>query len=104
MSSSDSVLGVTAGYIGFDGSDNFYATTGYGATFSQYDLSLGSLVKNIAYGGIGQFAFDGDSIYLLDTDWGAYASTAYEVSAVPEPATIVMLGIGGLGFIRRRRS
>ena len=105
MSSSVSVLGVTAGYIGFDDSDNFYATTGYGSAFSQFDLTSGTIVQEIAQGGIGQFAFDGDTIYLLDTDWFVdFSSTVYAVNAVPEPATLAMLGFGAMGLLRRKRA
>lgn len=103
MSSSQSVIGIGAGFIGFDDSDNFYATTGWGATFSQYDLSDGSLVADIAFGGIGHFTIEGDSIYLLDTDWDVYASTIYEVT-VPEPASIAMLGFGAVALLRRKRA
>ena len=106
MSSSASVLGVYAGFIGFDKNDNFYATTGYGASFSQYDLSLGTKVVDIASASIGsginQFAFNGDSIYMLYTDWSV-GSTVYEVSAVPEPATMLLMTVGGL-LVRRKRS
>ncbi len=97
MSSSTSVLGITAGYIGFDNDDNFYATTGWGATFSQYDLDLGTLVADIAFGGIGQFVIDGKSIYLLDTDWSTYTSTIYKVTTIAAPITVsvdIMPGSG----------
>ena len=104
MSSSTSVLSETAGYIGFDDNDSFYATTGWGALFSEYDLDIAAKVADIASGGIGQFVIDGQSIYLLDTDWGANASTIYEVTAVPEPATITMLAFGVFGLLKRKRS
>jgi PEP-CTERM motif-containing protein len=102
MSASVSVLGVTAGYIGFDDSDNFYATTDMGGTLSKFDLSLGTKLTDIAFGGIGQFVFDDGSIYLLDTDWGLWATTVYEVTAVPEPTTIILLGLGGVALLKRR--
>jgi hypothetical protein len=82
MSVYDVVLGITAGYIGFDEDDNFYATTGWGAAFSQYDLTLGTLVTDIAYGGVGQFVIEDGTIYLIDTDWVTYASTVYRITPV----------------------
>lgn len=100
ISDADVVLSITAGYICFGADDGFYATTGWGATLAEYDLSTQSLVEEIAYGGIGKFTLDGDNIYLIDTDWVDYASTIQHV--VPEPATVVLLGLGGL-FIRRLR-
>jgi hypothetical protein len=96
-----SVLDITAGYIGFDADDNFYATTDWGATFAEYDLSAQSLVEEIAYGGIGKFIVDGGDIYLVDTDWSSYASTIQHV--VPEPASVVLISLGGL-LLRKRRA
>jgi hypothetical protein len=96
-----SVLDIIAGYIGFDSDDNFYATTDWGGTFGKYDLFSQSLVEEIAYGGIGQFIVDGGDIYLIDTDWSAYASTIQYV--VPEPASVVLLSLGGL-LLRKRRA
>jgi len=97
----DVVLSITAGYIGFDVGDNFYATTDWGATFAKYDLSTGTKVEDIAYGGISQFIVNGDDMYLIDTDWDAYASTIQHV--VPEPASVVLIGLGGL-LLRKRRA
>ena len=89
IADADVVLNITAGYIGFDTADDLFATTGWGATFSKYDLSTQSKIQDIAFGGIGQFIVDGDDIYLVDTDWGVYASTVQHV--VPEPGTLVLL-------------
>jgi len=95
-----SVLDITAGYIGFDSDDNFYATTDWGETFGKYDLSAQSLVEEIAYGGIGKFIVNDGDIYLVDTNWTEYASTIQHV--VPEPASLVLISLGGL-LLRKRR-
>ncbi len=34
---------------------------------------------------------------------GSFAGTAFNVSVVPEPTTIVLLGLGGLALLRRKR-
>lgn len=39
---------------------------------------------------------------VWDTD-GSYAGTCFNVSIVPEPTTVVLLGLGALGLLRRRR-
>ena len=44
---------------------------------------------------------DDDDLSLLLANWGAGSSPAGE--AVPEPATLVLLGIGGLGVLLRKK-
>ncbi len=85
------VLDITAGYIGFDADDNFYATTDWGATLARYNLDSQSKVEDIAYGGIGQFIVDGDNIYAIDTDWYAYANTIQQIK--PTSLTLAVRNI-----------
>jgi hypothetical protein len=95
------VLDIKAGHIGFDDNGFLYATTGYGATFAMYDINTDVLVNEIAYGGIGKFLLDGDTIYAIDTDWDTYSSTIQMIT-VPEPATVVLIGLASL-LLRRKR-
>lgn len=87
-------INLAAGYIGFNSAGDFFATTGWGSTFSEYDLATQSKVRDIAHGSISQFVVNGNDIYLVDTDWGTYSSTIQHV--VPEPSAILLLGIAGL--------
>ncbi len=100
ISDADVALSIMAGYLDFDDDDYLYATTGYGAVLSKYDLASKSKVRDVAYGGIGQFGWEAETLYLVDTDWGAFASTIQRV--VPEPAAIWLIA-GGLILLRRRR-
>ena len=95
------VLPITAGYIGFDENGRFLATTGWGATLAEYDLTTSLKIRDIAYGSISQFVCDGASIYCVDTDWTDFASTIQRI--VPEPASITLLGLAGVMLIRKKR-
>ena len=83
------VLSITAGYIGFDADDNFYATTGWGATLAVYELDSQSKIEDVAYGGIGKFIIDRYTMYAIDTDWFAYAGTIQQI-ALPQPPPLVL--------------
>jgi len=46
---------------------------------------------------------DTDSTWVQYMDGGAVGTGTYTANEVPEPATICLLGIGGLGLLRRKR-
>jgi hypothetical protein len=104
--------------IAGDGSAGFDITVDYGTTGPQMgdvnlstcvdddDLSL--LLANWSIGTTwgtgdlnGDLTVDDDDLSLLLANWGAGCSPAPE--AVPEPATMLLLALGGLGALLRRR-
>jgi hypothetical protein len=99
----ESVLDIAGRYLTFDDDGYLYASTGYGATLAKYDLSTNSILEEIAYGSIGKFTIYDDSIYAIDTDWRSYYSTIQQITQIPEPATIFLLGFAGLWLRRRSR-
>jgi len=67
--------------------DDFVAVTGIG--YDEMTLSDSGTISHLFAAGSHQIAF------YVDT---------YENAAVPEPATICLLGLGGLGLLRRRKN
>ena len=51
----------------------------------------------------GDGAVNGGDLVMLGTYWNWAAPAAPENGAVPEPATLTLLGLGGLAFVRRRK-
>ena len=101
------VLDITASSIGFLSDGTFLAETGWGATFSAYDLAAGEKLYDIATVDWTQFmgkfvVGDDDTIYLLSTNWKDSDSVLSAVT-VPEPTALALLGLGGLAAWTRRR-
>ena len=38
-----------------------------------------------------------------NTNWNARGTSLFAATAIPEPGTLALLGLGALGLIRRRR-
>ncbi len=74
------VLNIKAGYLAFDAGGFLYATTGWGAQLGKYDLNCGLLVDVVATGGIGKIVTCGYDLFVVDTDWIAYASTVQHIT------------------------
>jgi len=98
----EAVLDIAAGYMGFDEQGGFYATTGWGAALSCYDLAVGEKVCDVAFGGVGQFVWDGDVLYALSSDYGTW-STSVQAITVPEPTSVALLVGAGLLACRNRK-
>ena len=107
----DAPLGVTVGYDGQGGGDNF---AGLGTVLTVY-YNLPSTAQDLSYSFTGDdiatlndYASDGNFALGFDPDCHFYnCGVALDVSTstspVPEPATMTMLLVGGLAVLRRRR-
>ena len=82
-------------FYGFGGSESF---SGDAVTISGSQIS-GQLTEEAA------FSFSFANQVALNDDWGNgfEATAAFTSSAVPEPATICLLGLGALATLTRRR-
>lgn len=78
----------------FGGMDQFYADD---VTITGSEIA-GTLTQE-------SFAFSFTNQVPLSGDWdnGYTATASFTSSAIPEPATVALLGLGGLVLIRRRR-
>ena len=66
--------------------------TGQGEEITDLDALAGENSTILAYGGSGSLVYDYDDMEDINT-----------IYAIPEPATIALLGLGGLALIRRKR-
>ena len=94
------------GYLAFDDAGNLFATNFDIATYSTsvglYDFAGNTKLADVATGG-GKLVVSGDTLYTIDTDWGAYASTIQAVTAVPEPGTVLLVLLGAMTVCVGRR-
>ena len=96
ISEIDSVGLSTIAISGNAALDGDWEVVGLGAGFGRLD------VLTATTGIIGGF----DTVSLPDGDWswGIENGTTLWVEHIPEPATVMLLAIGGLAILRRRRS
>lgn len=83
-------------FYGFGGSESF---SGDNVTITGWGINDATLTDNAA------FSFSFANQVVLNDDWvnGFEATAAFTSSAVPEPATLALLGIGALATLTRRR-
>ncbi len=81
----------------------------FDTTYNPSDLTrfIGSYPVQLVFDGSAEFALGGETWmpFLTVSDFAASmnASLTYEYSGVPEPATLLMLSLGSVGLMRKRK-
>ncbi len=67
-----------------------------------YTIATFNNPDNVAYGTFGTYLFNGDP---LDSEFGfvSYYDESIVFTVIPEPGTLLLLGVGGLLLLKRRR-
>jgi len=82
-------------------SNGFLTSSGLNKTpaggWVQLDIPLGTLTGNFTHAGRIQFV-------QKPNDYGSGVVLYDDITVTPEPATLVLLGLGGLAMLRRKRS
>jgi len=101
------------GYFAFDSAGDLFSSSYTGAVTETNNLGSsnpfgsGTSPSTLRFvPGSGDFETgnpDGGHLYVNTTDWFAGQSTIFEVTPVPEPATVILLAGGLFSFLFRRK-
>lgn len=74
-------------------------------SFGSFDLTTGVWNADTPGGGFSSawFSWNNDQ-QAVSPDWAVLTITSASGIGVPEPATLALLGVAGLGFLRRRQA
>jgi len=89
------------GYLAFSDDGNLFASyldASWNNHVGLFDVTTNQKLADVADGG-GKMAWANGTLYTVDTDWIAYASTIQAVSAVPEPSSALLLAIGATALV-----
>ncbi len=96
----------SSSYLALDEHDNLYATRLDAFWNTELvSISTNGNVSIIANGGGGHLVAIGENLYTAGTDYGdwPFSSNIYEIKAVPEPSSVLLLLLGSGGIFGFRR-